>query len=88
MKIAKHINAPDVGARQDRGSDARVVTKHAGADSVGATKRRSGHKLGKRLHADIVGEGPKKPPNVFDAVDTGLSDTAQAATFNATGGRY
>lgn len=68
--------------------DARVVTKHAGHASVGVVRNKPGHKLGKRLHADIVGEGPKKRGTAFDPINTGLSDTAQAATFNATGGRY
>lgn len=68
--------------------DARVVTKHAGQASVGVVRNKPGHKLGKRLHADIVGEGgPKSRGAAFDPVHTGLSDTAQAAAFNASAGR-
>lgn len=30
----------------------------------------------------------KAPQNIFDPVNTGLSNTQQAATYNTTGGKY
>ena len=69
-------------------SDARVVGKHA-TDSVGTSKRRSGHRLGNQLRKDIVGEGPRKQDDTaFAPLDTGLTNAQQAATYNATNGKY
>jgi hypothetical protein len=67
--------------------DARSVTKHAGAASVGVTQPKPGHKLGSRLRRDIVGEGPKKRGTAFDPINTALSDADQSAAFNNSGGR-
>jgi hypothetical protein len=67
------ITGSQVGVRRAAAPVRPVVTSH----------------VGKSVNTHPKAKVPKsEAPSVFDPINTGLSNTQQAAIYNATGGKY